>query len=305
MREPRSHYFESNHLRLHYLRWAEDDSKPALILLHGGQDHAHSWDFVAELLLDRFSLYGLDLRGHGDSDWSTGAAYGLADHVLDLATLVRKIGRPVALIGHSLGGEYALEFALTMPASVSKVVSIEGIPARFRHAFTPPENSILDFIQSSWRISGNEVRTYSSMEEAAERLRKGVAIGPNILLHRNLENEVVLHLARHGLRLNQQGSYSWKFDNLTRLHGPYRVNVDQSQTSSAPVLLVCGSKSTHPQAEIIRQVANDSDNQDIRLISSALSNVQVEEVENAGHWVHHDQQDKFLALVGKFLDGAA
>jgi alpha-beta hydrolase superfamily lysophospholipase len=42
------------------------------VLVHGTRDHARSWDFVAEKLMDRFSVYALDLRGHGDSDWAVG-----------------------------------------------------------------------------------------------------------------------------------------------------------------------------------------------------------------------------------------
>jgi len=122
MIEPESRYYESARLRLHYAVWG-DESRPPLMLLHGSRDHARSWDFVANALVDRFSVYAPDLRGHGDSDWAIGSQYSVIDYVLDLAKLVETIGRfPVVLVGHSLGGGVVLEYAGTMPHRVAKVV---------------------------------------------------------------------------------------------------------------------------------------------------------------------------------------
>src|SRR5262249_52169250 len=102
--EPESRYFTSARLRLHYLFWGDPANEP-VVLVHGGRDHARSWDFVAQSLAGRYSVYALDLRGHGDSDWATGGQYRLSDHVIDLAKLVKEIGHPrVNIIAHSMGG---------------------------------------------------------------------------------------------------------------------------------------------------------------------------------------------------------
>ena len=70
---PTSHSYVSQRLRLHYLDWGNPDA-PMLILVHGGQDHARSWDRVARKLRNDWHVIAPDLRGHGDSAWSPDGA---------------------------------------------------------------------------------------------------------------------------------------------------------------------------------------------------------------------------------------
>ena len=84
--EPVSHFFYSDRLKLQFWDWGTD-GKPAMILVHGGLDHARSWDWVARALRKDYHVYALDLRGHGNSAWAPGALYSVAEHVLDLSAL--------------------------------------------------------------------------------------------------------------------------------------------------------------------------------------------------------------------------
>ena len=96
--EPVSHYFYSNRLKLQFWDWGSE-GKPPLILVHGGLDHARSWDWVARALRDDFHVYALDLRGHGNSAWVPGALYSVAEYVLDLSALADIIhGFPVHIV---------------------------------------------------------------------------------------------------------------------------------------------------------------------------------------------------------------
>ena len=81
MSEPWQHFYQSQRLRLAYWTWGSA-ANPPLILVHGGRDHSRNWDRVAEAFRDEYHVVACDLRGHGDSQWATGAHYGLGDHVL-------------------------------------------------------------------------------------------------------------------------------------------------------------------------------------------------------------------------------
>ena len=115
---PASHFYVSQRLRLHYLDWG-NGGKPTLVLVHGGRDHAHSWDWVARRLRGEYHVVAPDLRGHGDSAWAIGGMYALSDFVLDLAQLLEALGTfPVTIVSHSLGGMVSLQYTALYPERV-------------------------------------------------------------------------------------------------------------------------------------------------------------------------------------------
>ena len=121
--------FYSDRLKLQFWDYG-DDGKPSLVLVHGGLDHARSWDWVARPLREHYHVYALDLRGHGNSAWAPGAMYSVAEHVLDLSALLDIIDDfPIRLIGHSLGGSIVLHYCGVYPDRAFKAVSIEGLGA--------------------------------------------------------------------------------------------------------------------------------------------------------------------------------
>src|SRR5262245_65498375 len=113
--EPTAHQVISHRLKLNYWDYGSNGKDP-VVLVHGGLDHARSWDWVAARLIDDYHVYALDLRGHGDSEWSPGAIYTIAEHVLDLAALCDALGESrLMLIGHSLGGGIAITYSAVFP----------------------------------------------------------------------------------------------------------------------------------------------------------------------------------------------
>src|SRR2546422_1063687 len=126
---PPSHTYFSQRLRLHYVDWG-NPAKPPLLLVHGGRDHCRNWDWTAAALRDDWHVIAPDLRGHGDSQWSTDGSYTMAGYIYDLAQLVHQQRlAPVTIIAHSLGGNVALRYARIYPDSVS---AVRHVPARHR-----------------------------------------------------------------------------------------------------------------------------------------------------------------------------
>jgi len=282
---PTSHYFYSQRLKLHYVDWG-NPGRPLLVLVHGGRDHCRNWDWVALELRDRFHIIAPDLRGHGDSDWSVGGNYSMIDYVLDLTQLMRAVtSEPATLIGHSLGGSIVLQYTGVYPSSVRKVVSIEGMgPPPHLIRETPAHERMGNWIGQMQDLARRKVREYSSIEEALGRMREA---------NPHLSQEQALHLTVWGVRRNENGTYSWKFDNYVHATSPYVFNTRDAREIwgriTCPTLLIRGAESW--AGDWVK---------DGRF--SAFRSAQTDTVAKAGHWVHHDELDVFLQIVRRFLD---
>lgn len=284
---PASSYYISQRLKLHFVDWGNED-KPPLLLVHGGQDHARSWDWVARALRQDYHVIAPDLRGHGDSAWAQGGQYTVPEFVLDIAQLIEVLDlAPLRIVAHSLGGAVSLYYTGVFPEKVSKIVAIEGmgIPPAVTARFAGKENWELtqQWIETVRSSSKRLPKRYPSIDEAAARMQSA---------NPHLSHDQARHLTVHGVARNEDGTFSWKFDNAARTFFPARPPADTNenlwQRIACPALLVHGTESWHGDPRDDGRADHISDHEILR-------------VEDAGHWVHHDQLDLFLAEIRTFL----
>lgn len=284
---PTSRHFLSQRLRLHYVDWGNSDAPP-LILLHGGQDHCRNWDWVAAALRRDWHIICPDLRGHGDSAWSSDGNYTMAGYVSDLAQLVQQQKlAPATIIAHSLGGSIALRYTGIYPASVRRLIAIEGlVPSPQRLAERERKAAaarMAEWIAARHALAGRQPRRYASIEEAFARMQEK---------NRHLSPEQARHLTQHGVNQNEDGTYSWKFDNYVRVWPPYDMPLADLESLWAaitcPTLLVSGRESW---------LSNPLEDGRIAHFHTA----RVATFERAGHWVHHDRLEAFLAEAAAFI----
>lgn len=109
-------------------RWDADG--PDVLMLHGGGQTRHSWKAAAAQLADRgFRVTSMDARGHGESDWAPDADYSLPSLVGDIEIVLEQIGRPVILVGASMGGLTGLTAAHEVgPDVVVALVLVDVVP---------------------------------------------------------------------------------------------------------------------------------------------------------------------------------
>ena len=102
---------------------------PPLVLVHGSfSDHKTNWEFVKPVFETQFTVYAIARRGRGETDSTKG--HSLEDESRDVVAVIRSIGEPVFLLGHSYGAQTALAAAAQVPDRVRKLVLYEPASPR-------------------------------------------------------------------------------------------------------------------------------------------------------------------------------
>lgn len=284
---PTANSFISQRLRLHYVDWG-NPSAPPLILQHGGRDHCRSWDWVAEELAKDWHVIAPDLRGHGDSAWAPDGNYEMNAFVYDFAQLVHTLDcDQVTIVAHSLGGNVATRFTGLYPEKVRKLVNIEGLgpspQTRAQREAAGYANRFREWIEKRRAAAGRIPRRYPTIEAAFARMKEENSF---------LTDQQARHLTIHGASRNEDSTWSWKFDPYLNVwpfeDTPQHLSEELWQVITCPVLLLYGNDSW---ASSPAKDGRDKLFKDARVV----------EFENAGHWLHHDQFDRFMAEVSEFL----
>ena len=283
--EPTARSYVSQGLALNYLDWGNAGA-PTLLLVHGMRDHARSWDWTARALRHDWHVIAVDLRGHGDSAWSPDGAYLNAYHVIDVADLIDTLGDgPVTIVGHSFGSNLCVRYTAMFPQRVRKAVAIEGLgpspEVLLKWSEIGPVSRMRDFVLQRRHRTGRGPRRLATIDEAIDRMAKSNA---------KLTPEQARHLAVHGVRANGEG-WSWKYDPLVGLFPAEEFGGDTPaiwREVTVPTLLCYGAESWASNPEDDGRAANFPDHRTILF-------------EGAGHWVHHDQFERFICELKAFL----
>ncbi|WP_214325750.1 alpha/beta fold hydrolase [Nonomuraea sediminis] len=264
---PREIRFSRAGCRLHGLDWGGTGSP--VLLLHGGGLTAHTWDFVCLGLRGAARLVALDLRGHGDSDWSDD--YRIDTMAADVVAAADHLGfERVGLVGMSLGAVVAAHVADARPDLVERLAIVDVAPGA-------------DF-ESTWRMRAfmarlGPVRELETVVEAAMRVnpranRAGVAYRMSTMFRRAPD-----------------GDWAPKADPRPPDFSAILEAVERlaAQLTGVPVLLVRGERSkVLPQATAERLVGRIPDGQLVV-------------VPDAGHNVQEDNPAALIAALRVFF----
>jgi len=193
--EPQDRFVSVGPLRLHYLDWGTE-GKPFMLLLHSNFQTCHTWDFFALTMCQEYHVLSLDLRGHGDSDWSPKSEYNHAAYLSDLEGLADTLKLPrFLLIGNAMGGMIFMAYAANHPEKARGLVmvdsAIEGQSEggqEIRRFVTAPDelDSFEDFVE----------RTYTFNPRRSKEQFRGSL--------------------RHSLKQLPNGKWTWKYDKIFR-----------------------------------------------------------------------------------------
>lgn len=263
-----------NGLRFHALEWGEPAAPPVL-LLHGGNQTAHSWDLVSLVLAGRYHVIAYDQRGHGDSEWPRDGEASTEAMAADAAQIITLLGlrRPV-VIGHSMGGLVTMTLLVAHPDVAARSVLVDVGPEIEEEG----TRLIRDFVRGT--------AEFDSLEQFIERV---VAYDP----YRSREH--IARTARYNMMQRADGKYVSKHDLRRRLaeagamQTPRRPSLAQVGGIACPVLVTRGANSPVLSPEAAQRFV------------SALPAGRLVTVPDCGHNVHSQNTTGFLAAVLPFL----
>jgi len=166
-------------------------------------------------------------------------------------------------------------------------VVIEGIGPPPRPPGTKPRRSmderVRDWIDETRAASGRLSRRYASIDEALRRMQEA---------NPRLSDEQARHLTQQGVNQNEDGTYSWKFDNYVRIWPPY--DMTREDIAALWSRITCPTLLVHGKESWAKDPAEDGR-------ASFFRHATILGVEGAGHWVHHDRLTLFLDELRAFL----
>lgn len=250
---------------------------PTILMLHGGGQNRHSWKNTGQILADRgLHVIALDSRGHGDSDRSPTASYDVESLSSDILQVLYQIGRPVVLVGASMGGLTGIQAAHEAgPELVTKLILVDVVP-RFEKEGSA---RIRDFMF-------NHIHGFDSLEQAADAI---AAYLPHRPKPRSTEG------LKKNLRL-RDGRWYWHWDPafLTKPGDDPFARVDKLEAAatnlSVPILLIRGKLSDVVSEEGVRNFLEK------------VPHAEFVELSEAGHTAAGDDNDAFTEVVVQFID---
>lgn len=238
-----------------------------LIILHGLFGSLDNWMTLSKKLGELFEVYIVDARNHGFSPHSDEFNYEvMADDLLAFIN-EHNIVNPIVL-GHSMGGKTAMQFAMNYPDKLSKLVVADIAPKPY-----PVDHGVI--LEGMFALDFDII---SSRREADEELAKHI---PDLSTRQFILKN---------LYWAAKGKLAWKFnlpvisDNIDMVG----FELKNTNTFSKPTLFVRGTKSNY----ILES--------DFNTIKNIFTSAKIKDIES-GHWVHAENPKRFYEILTSFL----
>ena len=253
---------------LHAKVYGEESSTTPLLVFHGLFGMLDNWGTFGKIFGEERPVHLLDLRNHGKSFHAETMSH--TDMVQDILHYMEANGiEQTDLLGHSLGGKAVMQFALSHPEKVRKLIVVDIAPK----AYPPHHQGIIKALESV------DFDAVASRQEVEAVLAQYIP-----------ERSVIQFLAKN-LYWSEGKKLAWRF-NLPVLASQYAEYVSRAVSAGifeGPTLFIAGEKSNYilPQDEFA--------------IKQQFPDFELVKIPNAGHWVQAENPVDFNAAVEKFL----
>ncbi|WP_245391844.1 alpha/beta fold hydrolase [Salinicola aestuarinus] len=263
-------------MRLHATDTADSTEMPSgttpLVILHGLMGSADNWRSHIKQWQARQRVVAVDLRNHGRSPHGRGMSYeAMANDVLEL---LASLGlERVNLLGHSMGGKVAMTLARLQPGRVAHLVVADIAPVAYEHGHD-------EVFEAMRRV---EAGSPTSRSEA------------NTLMSEVIESTPTRQFLATNLIKGDDGIMTW------------RVGLDEIEAGYADIIAPPGGNETFDGPSLVIRGGASSYVQDAHreAIEAVLTDVTLETLEGAGHWLHAEQPEAFRERIDHFLQSSA
>ncbi|MEM9920025.1 MAG: alpha/beta fold hydrolase [Bacteroidota bacterium] len=252
-------------MQLNFKEFGQGDP---IIILHGLFGMLDNWKTLGRKLSENHTVLLVDQRNHGRSPHLPGHNYQLMAEDLQHFMESRWIYK-AHIIGHSMGGKTAMQFALDYPDLVDKLVVVDIGPKAYKGG----HEAIFDALLAL------EPDKVDSRQEA------------EAFLAQRIDDKGIRQFLMKNLSRNKAGGFQWKM-NLLAIHEYYSRILEalpDDRTFSGETLFVRGGHSNYLQAE------------ELDSLRKIFPQAQMETVEEAGHWIHAEAPEQLLKILTKFL----
>jgi pimeloyl-ACP methyl ester carboxylesterase len=259
-------------------------SGPAILLIHGVGDNSAAWQPVHAKLARRFTVVAPDLLGHGQSD-KPRADYSVAAYANGMRDLLSVLGiSKVTVVGHSLGGGVAMQFAYQFPHLVDRLILVSSggvtkeVNIALRLAAMPGGGEALallrlPLVMPTLQMFGNLLTTVAG----------STGIGRDIPNALRILAELPEPTASAAFTRTLRAVVDWRGQVVTMLDRCYL-------TEYIPVQLVWGDK------DVVIPVSH------AHMVHAAMPGSRLEVFANSGHFPYHDYPERFVELIEDFID---
>ncbi len=259
-------------------------SGPAILLIHGIGDNSTTWNTVQSTLAQRFTVIAPDLLGHGKSD-KPRADYSVAAYANGMRDLLSVLDiERVTVIGHSLGGGVAMQFAYQFPQLVERLILVgaggvtKDVNIALRIASVPMGSEALAVLRLPLVLPALQL-----IGRIGGALFGSTGVGRDIPDVLRILEDLPEPTASSAFARTLRAVVDWRGQVVTMLDRCYL-------TESVPVQLIWGSRDS------VIPVAH------ARMAHAAMPGSQLDVFEGSGHFPFHDDPDRFVELVEKFID---
>ncbi len=252
-------------MRLHFQ--VQGEGSP-LLILHGLLGSLDNWRSMADRLAALCRVYSVDLRNHGRSPHSPAMNYSeMANDLQDLCAAEHL--RPAVVLGHSMGGKVAMQFATAHPDRLEKLIVADIAP----RAYPASHRALLSAMRQL------DLQAYDSFSAVGEALAPAIA------------DAAMRQFVLKNLRRADDGRFFWRIglEEIEQNYDALTDALDVSMPFRGPTLFLRGQLSGYIKDE------------DLAGIRSGFPRAEVKTIWSAGHWIHVDAPDDFYAAVAQFL----